>query len=259
MKSEETADASLVTIQDWESQHFGIRMGRIHCDHNHISSETEAKSILQSAVQSARSQGVQHLTLTLNNDPGIFTDALSDLGFTFVDTKMSYLARPSATPRRAGFLKVRDYREKDRETVIRMISSAYIASRFSNDTTFPKTKIDEMYIKWLDKLYQEKHNNGILIVGERNGEIVGCGGLSPKDGEPGTLGNSMLVCSKEGTGVGYSITAHGINQGLRTFPLIEFSTSASNRKMIRVLESLSCAPASTSHIYTLFLKDSAPD
>src|SRR5690606_34766337 len=156
------------------------------------------------------------------------TEARPCLGFSLVDTKLSYLARPSVTPRRTGFLKVRDYSERDRDAVIRIINDAYIASRFSNDKAFPTTKTNEMYIKWLDKLCLERPNNGILIVGERNGEVVGCGGLSPKEGEPGTLGNSILVCSKNGTGVGYSIAAHGINLGLRTFPLIEFSTSASN-------------------------------
>lgn len=248
----EDNNQELLTHQEWESEHFGMKMGRVSRDFSRASSQSEALRFIEAIVHESNEKEMQHITLEITQDKAHLDATLRLMGFKLVDKKLKYTATPQETPKRAGYFKIRDFQESDRGEVTDIIRKTHLPSRFSNDPILPKEKVHELYVKWMEKLEQERARGGILIVGTRHNKIVGCGGLSPEKENPYSLGNSLLTCSPDGIGAGYSIVAHGINEGTRRFLEVNFSTSSENTKMIRILEALGCKRTKVSLVYSRY-------
>lgn len=256
--SDQQVAYAVVAPCEWESGYFAVPMARLYFGCVEGCPAAELKEFLSSVVTEAFSSGFSHLSLVVDAEDIVTARIVSALGFVLVDTKLRFCATRAEGARRESGIVLRDYRLGDSVTANDIVQQAVFPSRFTHDDLLDQSRIPGMYGRWLKRLVESASlpGAGILVCAERRGELAAVGGIEPvrfagMENEIHLLGNSLLACRARAHGAGYSIVANVINRGLAYARAIDFSTSAANHAMIRILEAHQCKLATSSYCFRL--------
>jgi len=178
-----------VEKSNWDSEHFGIEVGKIKSAVFKPEVDVDARRFIFKRVKdAAASRGLNVMFARVGlNDPlsihslekegGILTDVL----LTFhIDLKREFMhARPLAE------IEVCQARDADEQALRKMAREIFEIDHFHSDPYLPRDKCDELYAKWISSCL-----NGLVdtvLVARRKGKPVG-----------------FITCKVEVIGDGYS-------------------------------------------------------
>jgi hypothetical protein len=170
--------AGLLEHLPWDSEHFGLAMGRVGplvTDPGHATSET-LNPLVTWLLDRATEAGVEHLAAKVDGADLATLQALEARGFRFVDCLVTYFydchRDPAPPMKQLG--TIRNYQPPDMEAVVdiaeRMLGE--YGGRFAFDPWLPRDAVRRFYMEWARNACNG-HMADRLLVGERHGRIVG--------------------------------------------------------------------------------------
>jgi ribosomal protein S18 acetylase RimI-like enzyme len=128
----------LITSLPWDSTHFGVPIGRV-----------DGGSVTRDELADADRNGLKCVYLLLDTAAGGVIRDAEDLGFRFVDVRIT-LERPvSGVEDPEPTVLVRTTRPADLEQLEPIVSAAHDDSRFFSDEHFDRDAARDLYVHWL--------------------------------------------------------------------------------------------------------------
>lgn len=218
---------------EWDSEHFGVAIGRVDGD-----------APLEVEIAEARAEGLACLyAFPAGDDLEAIARAVG-AGGRLVDLRLD-LSGPGDASAPVG---VRRATDADLEDVERAAVALAAYSRFSRDARFPRDRVDEMYRIWARRLLVE----GIVVVPES-----GAGGLvaaSTADGEA-RLDLVYVEPGVSGKGLGAALIGAALAEA--GLPRARVATQAGNVPALRLYESLGFRAWSLEAVVHLWLDELA--
>ena len=160
---------------EWESQFFGMPMGRI--EYLLASDRDLLPDALESAVEGLRERGVQHVS-TRVDVADIAAMALAEAhDFRLMDSLVTYTQRPRKEPpndvREVG--TIRDFRTADGPELLQIAAEAYrgFRGRFHLDPHIPDDRCDAFYVEWARQSIAMTMADMILVSEGADGQLLG--------------------------------------------------------------------------------------
>ena len=213
---------------DWDSRHFGVECGRIspYCISRNMSRVEQSeihKLMLDLGVEWARRHNVRVLQRRLLSRRLREINVLEELGFHMVDNVVTLAASIkdvlSATRKRKSDLIFRSPEKDELEPLISMTRGAFPYSRFLNDKVLTEKLGDDLYLKWIARLFSEvtesKTSGAVdlgIIVGMLQDQVVGYVTYRVDQASPQTFGS--LIATIELIVVDSAFQGMGIGQNL---------------------------------------------
>ncbi|MBX3203391.1 MAG: GNAT family N-acetyltransferase [Labilithrix sp.] len=181
-----------VTMLPWDTEHFGVSIGRIDC-------ASLGPDELEKALDACAVPAVACLYCLVAADEPAVVRVLERRGARFVDVRMTLerslegaLPTPPPTTRAAVV-------EGDLEPIRALAATSHRDSRFYADSRFSRERCDELYRIWIEKGVRDERAMVITEgpVGEPAG-YVSC----HVDGQVGTIGLVSVRPDRRGHGVG---------------------------------------------------------
>ena len=159
-------DAAVVEELPWDSEFFGIPIGRIHLE------DASDESIVAGEAD-ARRRGVLCLYGALDPADQVATYRVQELGYRFVEAATMFELRPSAPPiPRPPGIEVRLGTEDDLPALETMIDSLADWSRFSVDPRFGPESARRMQHAWVRRAAAADDDRYQLTVAEDTDGII---------------------------------------------------------------------------------------
>ncbi len=172
---EKVAALAILTKLNWDTDHFGIRMGSI----DHVISQTnidfnedfaQKNLLVGSCIEKAKCLEIEHLTCKIDASDSAAIMAAQANGFVLADTLLTMLCRKKSKPRETKVIyNIRDARNDDLDEMYDIAKMSFTSSRFHRDPHIPNDAADELYKVWID-IYLKQHT---LIVTETKNAING--------------------------------------------------------------------------------------
>jgi len=149
---------------EWDTRHFGIECGRLspYCisgDASCIEQSEIHNLMLGFGIEWARHNKIKVLQRRLLSSRLHEINVLEDLGFHLADnivTLAAPLTNMLSTPsKKKGDLTFRSPAKSDLDALVSMTRGAFPYSRFVNDKVLAKHLGDDLYLKWLGRLFAE--------------------------------------------------------------------------------------------------------
>ncbi|MGE3276091.1 MAG: N-acetyltransferase family protein [Vicinamibacterales bacterium] len=174
----EAAVAIVYRRLDWDSQFFGVPMGRIE----YLLTTTPAPralvdQVLTELVEACREAGVWHLTARADVADLFAVGLLESHGFRMMDSLVTYVTRPGKEPprdvREVG--AIRPFRPEDGPAIIEIAREAYqgFRGRFHLDPNIPDTRSDELYVEWARQCIGSRMADMVLVSEGAEGRVLG--------------------------------------------------------------------------------------
>lgn len=203
-----------VELLEWDSRHFGSRIGRLHAD-------PASAAALTAAVAWADGQEIDCLYwLTGSADPATPVLAAAT-GFRLVDIRLTLegrLDRRAADPGgRAGadaLPAVRPAAAADLPALGRLAAASHHDSRFYSDPRFARERCDALYVAWIERCAADPAG-AVLVAGATDDPPAGyitvslvddpaAGGDAPRGGQ---IGLFAVAPAAQGKGLGGRLIA----------------------------------------------------
>lgn len=245
----------------WEAEFFGIPMARLHCFSSSLVSDEELSLLVGRSVSNAFEKGgIRHISVDVDIDDYKVLNCLSRNGFEILDLKRTYFTnRLADNPDFSRSIdRVRSYSDSDSGEVGRIISSARFETRFTRDRFLRRECSEELYRKWFSNLVAAAGESSDVVVFERMGRIVGCGGIGEMSFSKYGINRkmrtgSLYACSPEGVG-GYAPVLYRLTRdAISTHGLVETTVSLNNAAAVRVVEGVRPNRSTTSYAMRLFI------
>lgn len=192
-------DASTCRFLDWDSSHFGLRIGRV------MPAETAEDPHLREALQWADSLSMDCMYLLLNSGARSRIRLASSLGWRMVDIRVTLSARLSDLAQ--GAPGVRHANPDDIPCLMEVARRSHRDSRFYADGNFPVAACDELFAKWIERSILDRSFAGAVLVPEAEGQNpTGYVSCSIQEGV-GQIGLLAVDEKARGQGVGTSLLA----------------------------------------------------
>jgi len=221
-------------------------MGKLYLLRSDGLAESTLSSLVADTLQCAQKKhGISHFSIEVDIDDYASLNCLLKHGFEIMDLKRSYFTSGiHHTEQLAkGSACVRPYESSDRGAVVAIAEQAHFETRFTRDVHIEPGLASKMYQKWFQRMLDDAGNSFNVIVYQRQGQIVACGGIGEIDflkyGINKRMRTNSLYASLP-TGVGaygpflYRLTS----EALQTHGLVEATISLNNTSAIRVVEGI---------------------
>lgn len=254
---------AVVELSRWESDYFGLPMARLHCFAGDGAANDEVASIVQMALDQAfRAEGVRHVSADVDIDDYCVVNSLFHCGFEVMDIKRTYFTNRlhSGSDYERFLAAVRCYRPDDAFAVADIIGSAHFDTRFTRDVCLDSEKSEQLYRDWFSRLIVDAGVSSQVVVFERNGKVVGCGGIGEMDFSSYGLDRkmrtgSLYACSSDGVG-GYGPVLYCLTRdALISHGLVETTVSLNNAAAVRVVEGVRPNRSVTSYALRYFKRE----
>ena len=182
---------------EWDSGHFGCRVGRCIVDRM-----TEAN---WSELQSWRRQNSIDCLYLMADAADNETIRLAQRdGFDLVETRIAFERRFTSPPAQpaAGKYALRLARQEDEDELAALTKGRFLLSRFHADRCFDKERVEDMYQLWIRQSVAGDFDDAVLVV-EAGQELLGY--VTCRLNEPPGTGKVGLHCvgeSAQGKGIG---------------------------------------------------------
>jgi hypothetical protein len=237
---------AIIAVVDlpWETDFFGTRMGRLHV---FCSPGMEADTLLlltSRVIKSAcEDHGFCHLSVDIDIDDYGVLNCLIKNGFEVMDLKRTYFTNilESGSVVKKGMSFVRSYKPDDLSSVEAILNETCFETRFTRDKFLEKDRANKMYREWFHRIIDEAGKSSNVVVFERHGRVVACGGIGEFDfGKYGLnkklRTGSIYACSSLGVGAYGPVLYRLTEDALLTHGLVETTVSLNNYAAIRVVE-----------------------
>jgi ribosomal protein S18 acetylase RimI-like enzyme len=154
-------------LLDWDSDHFGIRIGRVAAARL---TQGDARSIREWM----RERGAACLYLLLDAGDADSVRTAEDLGFRFIDVRLTLAAEPGIVVERAGPAARDGVRSARADDVADLASIARVShrdGRFHSDPGFPSDRADALYQRWIENSCGDYAD--AVFVAEHEGQPAG--------------------------------------------------------------------------------------
>lgn len=251
---------AVINPTPWESDFFGLPMGRLHCYAADSVSDDELTQLVGETLrQAVNGDWIRHVSSDVDIDDYRVLNALLRNGFDVLDLKRTYFTnRLSAGSDYERFLgSVRAYCADDSVAVDAIVAAARFDTRFTRDCYLDAHKSALMYRDWFDRLISDAGRSSQVVVFERQGRVVGCGGIGEMDFSSYGLARkmrtgSLYACSSDGVG-GYGPVLYCLTRdALRSHGLVETTVSLNNAAAVRVVEGVRPNRSVTSYALRYF-------
>lgn len=184
-------------VLDWDSQWFGIPIGRADLPEVTVASVAEVDAW-------ARMQGLQ--CVYVYAESGILAKE-TIIGFKPIDIRVEYELNPFILAK--GPADAEDsMRPREQEAVCALARRLFTETRFSRDPRFPLPCVRELYAEWV-RQDSVGCTPGCQVIRADN-EIIGfvTGRTDPSDATQGSIGLLGVAESYRGRGVGTAMLDH---------------------------------------------------
>lgn len=227
----------------FESGWFGLSMGRLHCVAHPGLAGSELAAVLRATLGAASAAGIHHVSADVDVDDYRLLNLLTGHGFEILDLKRTYFTHrlhDESSYTRAE-ARVRDYAPADAAALEAIIAQAVFETRFTRDRHLERKRADAFYRHWFRDLLGRAGASTHMVVYERLGRVVGCGGGGETDFRRYGLGvrlrtASLYACLPEGVGGYGPVVYRLVREALRTHGLFEGTVSLNNAAAMRVVE-----------------------
>ena len=228
---------------DWDTNHFGMPMGRIQFYHCQDMQLTKAKVFIGKALDELdKHSPIRHYVTEVDSNDYLSLNALVANGFEILDTKKIYCFKkhqPDTNPKFSSM--VRPYRKEDYQRVMQIVESTNFPSRFTRDPYLNPHKCRDLKTLWFSNLLKESSRN-LAFVFERPGVIESCGAISSID--ENTLGipkkilyGGLFASTKKGTGSYLPVMKKLVTHGMASHDCGATVVSINNSAPQRVIDS----------------------
>jgi ribosomal protein S18 acetylase RimI-like enzyme len=199
--STSNAGEPLCEILEWDSRHFGLRIGRVH-----------AGALLPDRLEAVRrwrqAQAVDCLYLLVPIDSAAGIRMAEDLDFRLVDVRTT-LERP-VTADAAAPPRVRTLQRDDIPLLTRMAGDLHSDSRFFVDSRFPAAKSRAMFETWMSKACIDPSYR--VLVADEGGRVAGYVACQMKDEGVGQIQLIAVDRGAQGAGLGRQLVSAALEQ-----------------------------------------------
>ena len=160
----------------WDSQFFGVPMGRVDCLLRDGDDPRAAMAAVVAATSAtSRARGILHLSARADVADMDGIEAFETNGYGLKDALISYVhpLKRELSPEMRNLGVLRPFRPEDTEQVVDVARAAYrdFRGRFHFDRPLPRDRSDELYVEWArqcctggmaDVLYVTENGSGGL-------------------------------------------------------------------------------------------------
>ncbi len=231
----EAHDAPIAgSILEWDSAHFGLRVGR-------IAGETFSPRHAGAFRRWCDEEHLDCVYLLVPPERRAARSAARELGFRRVDTRVTLVLdfASTARDRRCEPQGIRRATAEDEEALRNLARSAHRETRFRRDGRFDPARCDDLYAEWISSSLRNEATRVFLAVDE-NASVIGyvtCeAGASAAEGAIGLL--AVTASSRRrgvGTGLLECALVHATAIGLARLVVV---TQGDNAPALRLYERL---------------------
>ena len=251
---------------EFDSQVFGLALGRMEIGHEQLWPQAEARAqgaeLIRGLAQDAREQGLAGLFCRVGDDDFLAAQALEEAGARLMDVSVAWeldLAELPAPPAVPEGLELRPWREEDREALLALAAAGFCdraayADRFALDPRL-SGGCAELYRRWMaNSLAGEQADQVLVLAGEKP---LGFITLKLPQGEgEGLVALNALAPEERGRGRYNLILAHGLAWlAGRGAVRARVRTKASQRAVIRAWSRLGARPLAGDINFHLWLDE----
>lgn len=210
----------------WDSEHFGIRIGR-------IGSSRLTAALVAAVEEWAHSQKIDCLYLLAECDPATMRLA-SGSGFRFVDIRSTFEINISQHISSEKGWPFRMATVEDLPELRRIAGESHRGSRFYADGNFSPAACDELYRAWIEKSVRDTNFATAVMVAEAEGRAVGYIS-SLISGDRAQIGLVGLDSDHRGRGWGEKLVHHALswlsNQGAMKVTVVTQGSNISAQRL----------------------------
>jgi dTDP-4-amino-4,6-dideoxy-D-galactose acyltransferase len=184
-------------LLDWDSAHFGVRIGRV------TPTKLDAE-LCNKALAWADLESIECMYFLADSSDADTIRLASSSGWRLVDVRVKLGAKLSGVPRNdAG--RVRKANVEDIPYLKQLAKRAHKDSRFYADGNFPASACDELFASWIERSVRDRAFAGAVfvptLVGDQPAGYITC---AVKDGA-GEIGLIAVDEKARRTGLGTSL------------------------------------------------------
>ncbi len=247
----------------WDSQFFGIPMGRLDALLRETGAPPSAlRAAVDGGVERLRGLGIRHVAVKVDAADSVALTVVEDAGFRLMDSLVTYIAHPKRPPPRrvkeVGI--IRPFVSTDTDQVLEITREAYqgFRGRFQVDPHLPRDRSDEFYIEWARKCCTGAMADRIYVADDGQGHLFGW--ASVKKAEPvssiggATISSGSLgACRPDRPGAYAGLIRAAAMDNYNAGVLTEAMTQSSNFSMVRVLEAVGAQYARAEYTFHAWL------
>lgn len=228
---------------EWDTQHFSMPMYRVQIVTDRDISSSAVAAMLRAILEASCLRCGGHVSAEVNVDNYTVLNVLLEAGFEILDFRRTYVTNRMRAD--VDFVRmrsrVRPYQVSDYEAVMSIVRNTDFPSRFGRDSALDQGLVKTMYTSWFDGLLSGTGKTSSVMVYERAGEIIACGGIGEKDfsyaGVARKMRTNSLYTSKKGAVGAYAPVLYQlIIEALQTHDMVETTASLNNRTVCRIIE-----------------------
>lgn len=247
-EGEKGASAVILRRLPWDSEFFGVPMGRLdYILHDGDQSPAAIDAALSASAEACRADGIRHLTARADVSDVLTIGRLEDHGFRLMDALVTYIARPGrerpAEVRKVGLL--RPYRSEDAEQVVSIACEAYrgFRGRFHLDPHLPDERCDELYVEWARQCCTGRMAHMMLVAENGQGDVHGFLAFRRREpvssvGGVDVYGGGLGACRKDHPGAYMGLIRAGTLWAHERRGVAECQTQNYNFPTVRVYEAV---------------------
>lgn len=163
---------------DWDSDFFGIEMGRVdYILHSNDVEPEVLSAALDACFDNCRTAGLQHLSTRVDVADVFLVEALERHGFSLKESLVSFLHHQTSEPapmvREMG--KLRPFEPSDTDEVVDIAREAYTGfrGRFSMDRHISRERADAMYVEWARRCCSGEMAQILFVTANARGGLSG--------------------------------------------------------------------------------------
>lgn len=160
MKSARSSWSSSFRLLDWDSSHFGVRIGRVitHCGDEEFFKE---------ALTWADLQSLDCMYLLVDSIDAATIRTACEFGWRMVDIRITLVAEPSTAVKSQA--QMRPANTGDLPYLKQLAKRSHKDSRFYADGNFRTAACDELFAIWIERSVLDRDFAGAVFVAELEG------------------------------------------------------------------------------------------
>ena len=197
------ADSGVCQFLPWDSEFFGLRIGR-------VTSDRLTGSQIPVLLDWCRQERIDCLYLLADPGNEEILGPLKTLGFRTVDKRVT-LTRPCGervAPVKLTGMAIRKSVQTDLPDLREIARSSHRQTRFWNDPNFPRSLCEALYVRWIEKSCGARGDR--VFVAELGGRPAGYITCERQDSGQGRIGLFAVAATARGRGVGGGLLGSAI-------------------------------------------------